>query len=209
VVHEIRPEKDYRKFTNEAVTWIRRESTNETEKINRFAIWFVLSCVIHIALFRSKLDLSLSVLQSFAFALLAMISTLPFHEMIHFCTMKLFGMKDVRIEVARDPTGIPSLRTVAQGEIDGGRRIAVFLAPFVLLTLVPDVVFLMADRIPLLFFIVAMCNAAGCYLDFMMLLKAGQEKVPGRTPQRFGGARSNTKKQTVITKAGSIRNPSS
>lgn len=128
-------------------------------------LWLALSCVLHIVLFRSKLDMSIPVIRRLLYVVLAVVFTLPLHELIHCVFMKMTGMKSVRIEFARDPLGIPSLRASAQGEIRGKKRILVFLAPFILLTLVPDILFLLHERIPFLFFIMALCNAAGCCFD--------------------------------------------
>lgn len=79
--------------------------------------------------------------------------------------MRLFGLKDARIGFGKDPLGMPSVRAVAGGTVSGWRRIIIFLAPFILLTVVPDILFFFSDRVPLLFFIMAMCNAAGCCFD--------------------------------------------
>lgn len=128
-------------------------------------LWLVLSCAIHIVLFRGKLDMNTPVLRRALYAVLAVVVTLPLHEIIHFVLMKLAGLKGVRIRFGKDPLGIPSLCTVFPGEIRGKRRIIILLAPFLLLTLLPDLLFCLNERVHFLFFIMAMCNAAGCYFD--------------------------------------------
>ena len=128
-------------------------------------------CIAQIILFRSKVDLGFPIIYRLLLGLAAIVVTLPVHELIHWCFMRLFGLKDARIEFARDPLGLPSLRTIASGKLPRIRRIIVLLAPFVLLTVIPDIFFFLADKIVLFFFLVAICNAAGCCFDIMDALK--------------------------------------
>ena len=97
--------------------------------------------------------------------------TLPLHELIHFLFMKIFRMEDVRIERAKDPLGLPSLRAIAKGEIPKWKRLIVFLAPLFILTIIPDIFFCFTDHVELIFVIIAMCNAAGCCFDFLAVLR--------------------------------------
>ncbi len=133
-------------------------------------LWFALSCALHIVLFRHKLDMDLPVIQRLLYAVAAIGITLPLHEVIHCLFMRLFGLKDARIETGRDPLGLPSLRAVARGEVRGWRRTVIYLSPFLLLTVVPDILFFLNDRIALPFFIVAVSNAAGCCYDLMEII---------------------------------------
>lgn len=135
-------------------------------------IWPAISCALHFVLFRSKLDTEMQMNSRLLFALLAIIITLPLHEVIHCVFMKLFGMKNARIEFARDPSGMPSLRAIAQGGIHGIKRAVMYAAPFLLLTVVPDIFFLLSDRVHFVFFIAAMCNSAGCYFDMVEALRS-------------------------------------
>ncbi|MCQ2458017.1 MAG: metalloprotease family protein [Clostridia bacterium] len=128
-------------------------------------IWLAVSCAVHMILFRGKLDMNIPVVTRILFAVITVAVTLPLHEMIHWVFMKLCGMKEVRISFGRDPLGIPSLRTSAQGEMHGWKRIITLLAPLLLLTAVPDILFFFSDRIRFPFFLAALCNAAGCYFD--------------------------------------------
>lgn len=134
-------------------------------------LWVVLACAVHILLFRDRLESDVPVITRLLYILLAIAVTLPLHEVIHWVFMKLSGLKDARIEFARDPQGIPSLRTVAGSRLHGGKWIVILLAPFLLLTVVPDIVFLLIGRIPLLIFIMIMCNAAGCSFDMMDVIR--------------------------------------
>ena len=138
-------------------------------------LWTVCACAIHILLFRSKLDISLPIPQRLAFAVLAVVATLPLHETLHWVCMKLLGMPHARIEFAKDPLGLPSLRAIAQGFVTGWKRIVLYLTPFLLLTVVPDILFLLNAQVHFLFFIMAMCNAAGCYFDLVAVLQKPQK----------------------------------
>ena len=103
------------------------------------------------------------------------------HEIIHCIFMKLFGLRGARIEIAKDPLGLPSLRAVAQGEVWGWKQIVIFLAPFMLLTVVPDLLFFLSDKVHFLFFIIAMCNAAGCCFDVAEVARdINKSRIEGR-----------------------------
>lgn len=130
-------------------------------------VLIVAACLVHIVAFRSKVEMDIPIVYRLLSALLALVITLPLHEGIHWVFMRLFGLRDARIEKGIDPLGLPSFRTTASGQLTGGKRVVTLLAPFVLLTLIPDIVFCCVDRIALFFFIVAMCNAAGCCFDLM------------------------------------------
>ncbi|MBQ4434891.1 MAG: DUF3267 domain-containing protein, partial [Clostridia bacterium] len=84
---------------------------------------------------------------------------------------KMFRMENARIEKARDPLGLPALRAVAEGEIPKWKRRIIFLAPFIIMTVIPDMIFCLADHAALIFVIIAMCNAAGCCFDVLAALR--------------------------------------
>ncbi len=97
--------------------------------------------------------------------LCAIAVTLPLHETIHWVFMRIFGMKNARIEFAIDPLGLPSMRTVANGQMSLRKARVTLIAPFVLLTCIPDVLFIFMEEIPLFLFIAVLSNAAGCFFD--------------------------------------------
>lgn len=134
-------------------------------------LWFSIMCIVHIVLFRAKVNLDISIIQRVMIVLVAALVTLPLHELIHFLFMKIFRMEDVRIERAKDPLGLPSLRAIAKGEIPKWKRLIVFLAPLFILTIIPDIFFCFTDHVELIFVIIAMCNAAGCCFDFLAVLR--------------------------------------
>ncbi|MBP5432121.1 hypothetical protein, partial [Ruminococcus sp.] len=76
-------------------------------------LWILMVCVLHIVLFRAKVNMDIPIIQRLLFVLAAVLVTLPLHELIHFLFMKIFRMEDARIERAKDPLGLPSLRAIA------------------------------------------------------------------------------------------------
>lgn len=111
--------------------------------------------------------MDIPIIQRLLFILVAVLVTLPLHELIHYMFMKVFRMEDARIERAKDPLGLPSLRAIAKGEISRWKRLVIFLVPLFILTIIPDIIFCFADHVELIFVIIAMCNAAGCCFDFL------------------------------------------
>ena len=139
-------------------------------KKNAAILFAVAACAAQIVLFRHMVRMEEAIPVRILWTVLAVVVTLPLHEAIHWIVMVLCGMKDARIEFARDPLGLPSLRAIARGNVSGAKRVIVFLAPFLLLTVLPDVLFCTAGQIHLFFFIMAVCNAAGSCFDLAEVL---------------------------------------
>lgn len=53
-----------------------------------------LSCILHVVIFRGKVDMNHSVIYRILSALLAVVIVLPIHELIHWISMRFFGRKD-------------------------------------------------------------------------------------------------------------------
>ncbi|MBE5939808.1 MAG: DUF3267 domain-containing protein [Lachnospiraceae bacterium] len=149
----------------------------EKIKANPFAIviWVILSCVIHIILFKAKVDFDYKIWQRILITIIAIIFTLPTHELIHFVFMKMFFKGDVKIKIIKDSLGIPTLATLAQGEAKKRQRIIMYLAPLVFLTLLPDIIFGFCTKVHLLFYIVPICNSAGCFYDVVDALMVAKK----------------------------------
>ncbi len=130
-------------------------------------------CVLHIFLYKGKVNLDSSIIKRVCLAVLGLAITLPLHELIHFFLMKLWGMKNVKIEFAIDPLGFPSLRTVGSGELPEWKRRIVTLAPFFVLSVIPDIWFLVTGKAYFMVFIIAMSNAVGSSLDIFFATKKG------------------------------------
>ncbi|MBQ8171673.1 MAG: DUF3267 domain-containing protein [Oscillospiraceae bacterium] len=139
---------------------------------NPFAsvIWILLSCVIHFVLLSPKINPGYEVWQRILSLIIAVCLTLPVHELLHFVFMKMFCKGSVKIRIIKSPIGLPTLGTTAQGEFKKWQMVIFYLAPFVFLTLLPDVIFLFCTQIELLFFIIPICNSAGCFYDILETL---------------------------------------
>lgn len=130
-------------------------------------VWMLLSCMIHIVLFRSKVNLDIQIWQRLLYLILAVCLTLPLHELLHFAMMKVFGAHNVQIKVMKSPMGFPTLGTVAQAQFTKRQNVVIYLAPFVVLTLLLDVIFLFCTKIELVFLIVSICNCVGAFYDII------------------------------------------
>lgn len=132
-----------------------------------FAVWTVISCAVHILLFRGKVGMELPVLQRMLIAVVAVAFVLLVHEGIHMVFMKLFGLGKVKLIFAKDKLGVPTPGVLAERQGTKGQEIVLRLAPFVFLTIFPDFLFLFCTSVPLFFFLVVIANCAGCFYDVM------------------------------------------
>lgn len=130
-------------------------------------IWIAFMCVLHLFLFKSKVNYDIAPWTRILFLLFAIIVSLPVHELIHLVFMKVFSKGNATIEFARDPLGIPSLRAVFHDKVTKVQHVIIFIAPLFFITIVLDIIFIFCGKIELLFFIISMCNAAGCYYDII------------------------------------------
>ena len=130
-------------------------------------IWIAIMCVLHLLLFKSKVNYDIAVWKRIVSLLFAIIVSLPVHELIHLVFMKAFSKENVKIEFARDPLGIPGLRTILPDKVTKVQQFIIFVAPLFCITIVLDMIFAFCGKIELLFFIIAMCNSAGCYYDMI------------------------------------------
>ena len=78
-------------------------------------LWVSVMCIVHIVLFRAKVNMDIPIVQRILLVIAAVMVTFPLHELIHFLFMKMFRMENTRIEKAKDPLGLPALRAVAEG----------------------------------------------------------------------------------------------
>ena len=146
-------------------------------KTNPFALilWIMISCLIHIVLFRAKVNPVDQIWQRILTTILAFSLTLLMHECLHFVFMKVFCKGKVRIIVAKGPLGFPTLGTVAQAEFQPWQTVLIYLAPFVFLTLLVDFILMFCVSIELFFFLVSICNCAGCFYDLVDALIAAKK----------------------------------
>lgn len=128
-------------------------------------VWIVIMCGLQFLLFKSKVNYDIAVRKRILLLIVAIIISLPVHELIHFAFMKVFCKGNVKIEFAKDPLGSPSLRAISYDEVTKVQQFIIFIAPLFCITIVLDLIFMFCGKIELLFFIIAMCNSAGCYYD--------------------------------------------
>lgn len=142
-------------------TTFKKLKTNPLGQI----IWIAIMCGLHLLLFKSKVNYDIAAWKRILLLLLAILVSLPVHEFIHLVFMKVFSKGNAKIEFAKDPLGLPSLRAVFYGKITKVQRFIIFIAPLLFITIVLDIVFTFCGKIELLLFIIAICNSAGCYYD--------------------------------------------
>ncbi len=138
-------------------------------KTNSFAylIWLFFALVVHIVLLKAKVNTDYHVLQRVLIAIAAIIVTLPVHEFFHFIFMKIFSNGNVKIKVMKSPVGLPTLGTVSECRFEKVQLIIIYLVPFFFLTLLPDIIFIFCERVELVFFVMSVCNCAGCFYDII------------------------------------------
>lgn len=132
-----------------------------------FLAWTLLSCAVHILLLRGNVNMALPVWQRLLMVPCAIFTVLFVHEGVHFVFMKLFGMGKVKLIFAKASLGIPTPGVLAQKQGTKGQEIIMRLAPFVFLTILPNILFAFYTGVPLFFFLVAIANCAGCFYDVM------------------------------------------
>lgn len=128
-------------------------------------VWIAIMCGLQLLLFKSKVNYEIAVWKRILLLIVAIVVSLPVHELIHFAFMKVFSKGNVKIEFAKDPLGIPSLRAILYDDVTKIQQFIIFIAPLFFITIVLDIIFIFCGKIELLFFIIAMCNLAGCYYD--------------------------------------------
>ena len=81
--------------------------TDLRKKASPAVVLIILFFFAHIAIFSEKVNMCISVKERLLLALLVIIFLLPIHEFIHYILMKFFGLKNIKIEIARDPLLFP------------------------------------------------------------------------------------------------------
>lgn len=132
-----------------------------------YIVWIILSCAVHILLLKSKINFDYQVLHRIITGIIAVCFTLPAHELLHFIFMKMFCKDDVKIKILKSPIGLPTLATVSEGKFQKWQSVIIYLAPFVCLTILFDIVFLFCSKAELIFFVISLCNCAGCFYDIV------------------------------------------
>lgn len=129
-------------------------------------VWIVLMAIIHIIICKSKIE-AVAIWLRIIYVILAIVITLPLHELCHFVLWTIFSKGKAKIELGIDPVGVPGLKTSVHAALTRMQKLVGFMAPLFFLTVIPDIIFMFSERIYFFFFIVSMINAAGCYYDML------------------------------------------
>lgn len=138
-------------------------------------IWLFFSCVVHIALFYSKVNIDYQIWQRILIMIIALGLVFPIHELLHFAFAKVFCKDKVKITIIKSPIGLPTGGVTAQGNFKKWQLFVFRLAPFVILTVVLDVIFVFCTKVELIFFIVSLANCVGSFYDIAETLTAKKE----------------------------------
>ena len=138
-------------------------------------VWLIFSCVVHIVLFKSKVIIDYHLWQRILIMIIALGVVFPTHELIHFVFAKVFCKGNVKITIVKSPIGLPTIGVIAQGNFKKWQLFIFRLAPFVILTVVLDVILVFSTRVELFFFIVSLANCVGSYYDIVETLTAKKE----------------------------------
>ena len=137
-------------------------------------MWLMFSCVVHIALFKSKVNMDYQVWQRILLMIIALGVVFPTHELLHYTFAKVFCKDKVKIAIVKSPIGLPTIGVTAQGNFQKGQLIIFRLAPFVILTVVLDGVFMFCAKVELIFFIISLANCVGSFYDIVETLTVKQ-----------------------------------
>ena len=99
----------------------------------------------------------------------ALVFVFAAHELAHALTASVLCGCKIQIKLMKDPVGIPALASLFPENAGRGKRIAIYLAPILLLTVVPTLILVFAWRHLFLFYI-AMLNCVGAYFDIIDIL---------------------------------------
>lgn len=121
-------------------------------------VWLIFSCVVHIALFKSKVNFDYQIRQRILIMIIALGMVFLIHELLHFIFAKIFCKGKVKITIVKSPIGLPTIGVITQGSFQRWQLFVFRLAPFVILTVVLDVIFMFSTKVELIFYIVSLAN---------------------------------------------------
>ena len=136
------------------------------------SIWAFVSLAIHVLLFRPKVSTVQSLSVRMAIALVAIISTITIHELIHFIFASVRCKSKPTIRISKDKFGFPTLVTFFDSDASKWRRVVITMMPFLLLTVALDAFMFAAEEIPLFLLIMAASNCGGSFYDILDILGA-------------------------------------
>ena len=141
-------------------------------KTNPYAsiVWLLFSCVVHIFLFKEKVNVDNQIWHRILIMIIALCLVFPMHELLHFVFAKMVSKGKVKIGIVKSPIGLPTFGVTAQGEFQKWQLVIFYLAPFVVLTVILDVIFVFCIKVELLFFVVSLSNCVGSFYDIVETL---------------------------------------
>ena len=135
-------------------------------------VWLIFSCVVHTALFKSKVNFDYQIRQRILIMIIALGMVFLIHELLHFIFAKIFCKGKVKITIVKSPIGLPTIGVITQGSFQRWQLFVFRLAPFVILTVVLDVIFMFSTKVELIFYIVSLANCVGGFYDIFETLTA-------------------------------------
>ena len=133
-------------------------------------LWILISSFLHVFLFRAKVSESFRNVQGVVIIIVTIACTLIVHEVIHWCAARLLGLKKTKIMPGKSPLGFPTLLTVFYEKSVKWKWIIIFVMPFIVLSMIPDILFLFSERIAYPLFFMVVGNSAGCYFDLVEVI---------------------------------------
>lgn len=131
-------------------------------------IWILISFVmLHFAIGNEGIEASLS--RRIVTAIVAVVITVPSHELIHAIAMKLFskGKVTIKLKPIKLKVGGFGFMTVSQGDMKKWQRFIVYILPFLVLTVLPTFIIFILGKYYLFVYFLAICNCAGAYFDLL------------------------------------------
>lgn len=129
-------------------------------------VWLMAICAIYLFFFGASIKNDYSARERLLWVIIAVVFTLIVHELIHALVAAILCKCKVDIRVMKDPNGIPSLATMFPESASAQKKIAIYIAPLIVLTVLPTVYLIFAKQILVLVF-VAMLNCIGAFYDIV------------------------------------------
>lgn len=140
-------------------------------------VWTALVCGSFILLMGGGYKEAYTAAERLIWVIAALVFVFFAHELAHALTASVLCGCKIQIKLMKDPVGIPALASLFPENVGRGKKIAIYLAPLLLLTVVPTLILVFAWRHLFLIYI-AMLNCVGAYfdiIDILILLSGGNE----------------------------------
>lgn len=132
-------------------------------------IWIFISIVVLYFMIGNESIKGVSLPRRIVTVIVAVVITIPSHEIIHAIVMKLFskGKVTIKLKPIKLKVGGFGFRTVLQGDLKKWQKFIMFISPFLVLTVLPASIICLLGRYSLFFYFVAVANFAGAYFDIL------------------------------------------